>query len=47
LTTAIDIVESDIKDVKNFSEGRVGELEQIMPNENQKFQLHMKNFIAS
>ena len=41
------MIEGEIKDVAGFSDNKVNELEEMIPYEQQKFQLHMKNFIAA
>jgi hypothetical protein len=43
----VDVISEDLKDVRGFSQGKIKELEEMMPYEHQKFELHMKNFLAS
>jgi len=37
LTTALDIITEDIKDVKELSEDKISELDNLLPKENSKF----------
>ena len=35
-----------MREVRGFSSGKIRELEELMPEEHRKFELHMRNFLA-
>jgi hypothetical protein len=45
--SSVNIIKEDLKEMEIFNHGKNEEISKMMPPEYTKFQLHMKNFLAT